>query len=228
MLKHVVLKSMVWNMRWMTRYLGVVTRPFIKWYGDQEVIACGLRHSDGTVRIIYTPTARQLDHNFYKKQKRMWIQTPSEPLQPFSRTLVPQVCLPEARLGEVHRVVSRTKGTRKLRSPKITVKEKTAYDNDMIELNASSDGNLVISWNRAERYEAMIFFLAVEDDNGSSLSGVYTREMFWEYPLIKKASYSVGRPDPFRLEKGKTYTIKLVVVDFDGWVSALGEKLIVY
>ena len=53
-IRHILLKFVVWNMRWMTRYLGFLARPVVSWMADREVIACGFRDTDGGVRIIFS------------------------------------------------------------------------------------------------------------------------------------------------------------------------------
>lgn len=79
-----------------------------------------------------------------------------------------------------------------------------------------------------EQFDPMIYFLTVEDEQGRALSGIYTRENFWEYPFVKKASLSIGGSDPMPLQKDKRYTVKLTIVDFDGWVSCIAKKVFTY
>ena len=74
----------------------------------------------------------------------------------------------------------------------------------------------------------MLHFLVVEDSVGKCLAAVYTRETSWSYPLIRKALLSIAPGDPPDLIESDSYTVKLVYVDFDGWVSALAEKSFIY
>jgi len=208
----------------MTRYLGFVTRPFVSWYGDQEVIACGLRADDQSVRIIYTPKYELEEPWFVKRMNRAWKTARFESTKNYSGTLVRQTLLPDAQLDEVYRVRARRKDrSRVLRSPSITVKKESPFDPNLIQVEYLQNGEAKFSWKAAEKYEIMIYFFTLEDDQGGSLAGVYTRENTWVYPRLKKASYSVGPTDPPPLEKGRSYTAKLVVVDFDGWVSGQGS-----
>jgi len=99
-LKHAFLKSLVWNMRWMTRYVGFIARPFVQWYADQEIIACGLRSEKGDVCIIYSPMPGRLDHSFFKKEGARWSVVSVFPTNNFSGDMVHQVILPNAKIGE--------------------------------------------------------------------------------------------------------------------------------
>jgi len=74
----------------------------------------------------------------------------------------------------------------------------------------------------------MIYFLVIEDSKGDTLSAIYTRENYWTYPLIKKASLSIGPVSPLKLELGKEYKAKLLLVDFDGWVSHIDVQTFVH
>lgn len=227
-LKHAFLKILVWNMRWMTRYFGFIARPFIAWYADQEIIACGLRSEKGDVCIIYTPTPERTKHLFFKKEKK-WTAVRVIAAKNFSGDLVHQIILPDAQLNETYIVEAKKKNKRHtLRSPTITIKEKTHREPDLIKIKKLPDGRIHISWVGGEQYNPMIYFLVLEDDHGNALAGIYTREYFWRYPSIKEASLSVGRNDPPLLQKDMRYTVKLAIVDFDGWVGCASKKVFTY
>ena len=223
------MRFMVWNMRWMTRYFGFIARPFIAWYADREVIACGLRSKNGEVCIIYSPTYDKIDHYFSKKEADQWSIVDVILANNFSGNLVHQVILPNAKVGDIYIVRVRKENTDStICSPKITIKEGTKLSPDLIEIKSLSNGKAHISWRKGEQFDPMIYFLTVEDEQGRALSGIYTRENFWEYPFIKKASLSIGIADPTPLQKNKQYTVKLTIVDFDGWVSYITRKVVTY
>lgn len=228
-LKHAVLKILVWNMRWMTRYLGFIARPFVKWYADQEVIACALRSEKDDIQIMYSPMPGRFDHSFLKKEKRKWETVNAFPTDNFSGDLVLQVILPDAKKGEVY-VVRAQKGNngRTVYSPKITIKERTHLAPGLIEVNSLPNGRACISWKKGEMFDPMIYFFTLENDRGETLVGIYTRDNTWIYPFIKRASLSIGKTDPTPLQKNKQYTAKLTIVDFDGWVSCIGKKVFTY
>lgn len=228
-LKHFFLRILVWNMQWMTQYLGFIARPFIAWYANQEVIACGLRLENGDVCIIYTPTSERTKHRFFKKEQKNWIAVRATTTKNFSGELVHQTILPDAQLDEVYIVKTQKKNKRRvLRSPPIIVKEKTYLKADLIEINTLQGGRVHISWAQGEQYDPMIYFLVVEDDQGNTLAGIYTQEHYWCYPATKRASLSVGRNDPPQLQKNKEHTVKLVIVDFDGWAVCVSKKIFTY
>ena len=52
----------------------------------------------------------------------------------------------------------------------------------------------------------------------------YAREVSWTYPRTKDASLSLGPARPRRLTRGETCTAKLVLVDYQGWVSHVAEQ----
>jgi hypothetical protein len=71
----------------------------------------------------------------------------------------------------------------------------------------------------------MIYFLAIEDERGArTYSAIYTRETYWLYPEIKKASYSVGPANPPVLDSHSRCVARLVLVDYDGWVSHIAHR----
>ena len=70
-LRRLFLLFLMWNMRWMTRYLGFIARPFVRWVASREVIACGMRPDDAdTVTVIFTPVAGHGEHTIAKRQGR--------------------------------------------------------------------------------------------------------------------------------------------------------------
>jgi len=223
-IRHILLKFVVWNMRWMTRYLGFLARPLVSWMADREVIACGFRDTEGGVRIIFSPGKNRGNHWFVRQAVRGWDEVPADPIQNFSGDIVRQVIVPSAQLGEVFRVQANTASGVTINSPRITVKKHTHFDPDLIRLQILPGGVLRCSWFEHKQADTMLHFLVVEDSEGKCLAAVYTRESSWSYPLIRKASLSIGPGEPPGLCESGSYTVKLVFVDFDGWVSALAVK----
>lgn len=227
-IRHILLKFVVWNMRWMTRYLGFLARPVVSWMADREVIACGFRDTDGGVRIIFSPGENRNDHWFVRQAVRGWEEVPADPVKHFSADIVRQVIIPSAHVGEVFRVRAGRANDITVNSPRITVKEETRFEPDLINLQILPGGVLRFSWSESGLGDTMIHFLVVEDSEGKCLAAVYTRESGWSYPLIRKASLSIGPGDPQAFCESGSYTVKLVYVDFDGWVSALAVKSFIY
>ena len=54
--------------------------------------------------------------------------------------------------------------------------------------------------------------------------GVYTREVKWKYPDLGNVSYYIGGKDINRLEKNIKYKARLLLVDYEGWVSHIALK----
>ena len=226
--RHILLRFVVWNMRWMTRYLGFLARPVVSWMADREVIACGFRHTDGGVRIIFSPGKNKGDHWFVRQTVRGWEEVPADPVKNFSGDIVRQVIVPLAQLGETFRVRVNTETGVTVNSPRITVKEETRFNPDLINIQVLPGAVLRISWSESRQADTMLHFLVVEDSEGKCLAAVYTRESSWSYPFIRKASLSIGPGDPPGLSESGSYTVKLVYVDFDGWVSAMAVKSFIY
>lgn len=216
---------MVWNMKYMTHYFGFIARPVVKLVAANEIIACGLKSEQGQNNIIYTPYPGRDDYSFIVKAKT-WQKTLAITTNNFSGQLVRQVSLPEIKDGSIIRVKAKQK-KRNLYSPKITVKQSTQYRDDLIDTENTEKG-LKITWNKCETFKPMLYFLVIEDDKKNNLVGIYTREHRWEYPKIKKASLNVGSIQPINLKRGRKYTIKVVVVDYDGWVPVVVFKKLVY
>ena len=212
----------------MTRYLGFLARPIVSWMADREVIACGFRDADGGVRIIFSPGKNRGNHWFVRQTVRGWEEIPADPVKNFSGDIVRQVIVPSAQRGEVFRVQAVTETGVTLNSPRITVKEETRFNPDLINIQVLPGAVLRISWSESRQADTMLHFLVVEDSEGKCLAAVYTRESSWSYPLVCKASLSIGPGEPPSLSESGSYTVKLVYVDFDGWVSALAEKSFIY
>jgi len=109
-------------------------------------------------------------------------------------------------------------------SPIITIKKVTIYEPELLKIIPSSDGSVAFSWHKAEAYDPMIYFLAIEDMREGIKAAVYTRESSWTYPRVKDASLSLGPAQPPRLTSGEMHVAKLVLIDYEGWVSHIAER----
>jgi hypothetical protein len=220
----VLMRFMVWQMRWMTRHAGFLARPMVRAYAGVEVIACGLRQRDGRVAIIYTPIAGRSRHHAQVRDGRRWQPAVSVPADDFSTPVVRRLLIPTARVGQRYRMRATSSRGRRLSSPVITIKERTQEAPASLAVTASSGGSAVFSWMEAEACDPMIYFLAVEDRRGRNIAAIYTRETSWAYPRTETASLSLGPPRPPSLIRGASYTARLVVVDYQGWVSQLADR----
>ncbi|GMA62180.1 hypothetical protein NZD89_20765 [Alicyclobacillus fastidiosus] len=183
---HFFMRVMVWNMRWMTRYAGFIARPIVRVYGNNEIIACGLRNEDNSVAIIYTPKTGHRNHEVLLREGRQWVHETSNTMENFSGSVVSRLSLPRAQNGMRYKMVGVTANGRRLSSPAITVKPATIYDSTLLEIEATTPRNVLFAWPRAETHDPMIYFLAVEDETGKNTHvAIYTRETFWCYPKTK-------------------------------------------
>jgi len=222
--KYFFLKIMVFSMKWMTRYMGFIAIPFVRWYADREVIACGLRSKNGDVNIIYSPKDNKMKYSFLKKEGKKWIKIDVFSVKKFSNPIVHQVKIPKAKLNEVYRVYTKNKENKKnLHSPDITIKKDSIDLSNIINIKLLNKEKLKISWEEGDSYDPMIYFLVVENNKRETLSAIYTRDNFWTYPLVKKTSLSLLNNPP-KIDKSKIY-IKLIIVDFDGWATGMGSKV---
>ena len=217
------LRFMVWNMRWMTRYIGFVARPIVRLYAAQEVIACGLREKSGDVSVIYTPWQGRKNHHAVVWEREMWKLSQMIPMENFSEVVLRNL-LPNAHVGEKYRILAENSRGRSLHSPDITIKEHTTRDDTLMRVSAHTNGSVEFKWKDAHTHDPLIYFLVVEDERKNTHSAIYTREQFWVYPKIKRASLSVGPVVVPNLDSTKTYVAKLLLVDFDGWVSHIAQQ----
>lgn len=222
---HFFMRVMVWNMRWMTRYAGFIARPIVRIYGNNEIIACGLRNEDNSVAVIYTPKTGHRDHAVLLREGRQWMHETSTPMENFSGSVVSRLSVPQAQNGMRYKMVGVTANGRRLSSPTITVKPTTINDPTLLEIESTTRRNVRFAWPRAETHDPMLYFLTVESETGENTHvAIYTRETFWCYPKINTASYSVGPASPLPLDPDKRYVVKLILVDYDGWVSHMAVR----
>jgi hypothetical protein len=219
-----LMRFAVCNMRWATRYAGFAARPIVRAYASVEVIACGLRERDARAAIMYTPAPGHTAHHVRVYDCRRWRPVETARMADFSRPIVCRVLIPAARIGQRYRVRATHWLGWSISSPTITVKEATIYEPKLLTTAPSSDKSVTFSWVAAEAYDPMVYFLAVEDARGVNQAAIYTREASWTYPRITAASLSLGPAPPPRLTRGETFTAKLVLVDYQGWVSHVAEQ----
>ncbi len=221
-----LMRVMVWNMRWMTRHVGFVARPIVRWYGANEIIACGLRDSEGRVGMIYTPRSGHRDHRVLVRKGRRWLATGFKTTGPFAGPVVLHFAAPGAQNGLRFKLQGTTTRGRQLSSPNITVKPHTVYDPTLLDISwTTTNPSVLFSWQGAERYDPMIYFLAVENAcHTCTYAAIYTRETFWRYPETNRASYSVGPSRPAPLDPENRFIAKLLLVDYEGWVSHMAVR----
>ncbi|MCH7883319.1 hypothetical protein IIA95_02810 [Patescibacteria group bacterium] len=226
-IKRMTMRFMVWNMRWMTRYFGFIARPMVRFYASQEIIACGLSDEEGKTFIIYTPSKNVKNYVVHVLRNK-WLPKKTAVAPNFSGTVVSCRLVPDAESGDIYKVRAETARGRMLSSPAITNKGNTIYGDDLLNIAPLSNDSVYLSWEKAEEYDPMIYFLVIENSVGDTLSAIYTRENFWTYPLVKQVSLSVGPVPSPKLEAGKTYKTKLLLVDFDGWVSHIDVQTFIH
>jgi len=219
-----LLRLMVVMMKYMTRYLPLIAHPVIAWVARNEVIACGLRTDSGEVHVIFTPTPTRGSHSTVRlrpgdEELREMVRSAD-----FAAGVVEQHGVPGAKIGDVLQVRAEDSRSKRLyRSPYIHVKQHTVMNNSALKAMVSGT-QVKFAWDVASSLEPMIFFLAVMEVAGKTLAGIYTRETSWMYPFTARASLSVGPADVPGLIPDQSYRARLVVVDYDGWVSLLAEQ----
>ena len=223
-MKNIVLRFLVWNMCWMTRYAGFIARPLVRLYADREVIACGLREMDGSVSIIYTPWPGHREYRIAPRKGARREPLPRTPARNFSGTVVLKTLVPTARIGERYAITAQDACGRLFRSPDITIKERTVHNDALLAVSRRTRGSVTFEWKSARYCDPLIYFFIVEDDIGATHAALYTRETRWTYPDTHRASLSVGPAPAPPLTEGASYTAKLLLVDFDGWVSYFAER----
>jgi len=223
-MKRLILRFLVWNMRWMTRYLGFIARPIVRLYASREVIACGFRETDGGVSIIYTPWPGRKDYRMTARKGARRESFPLTPARNFSGTFVLKTSAPMAESGERYRMIAKDERGRTFRSPDITIKERTVRNDALLAVSARAGGSVTFEWKNARHYDPLIYFFIVEDNAGATHAALYTRESRWTYPYTRRASLSVGPALVPPLTNGTAYVAKLLLVDFDGWVSYFAEQ----
>ena len=216
---------MVWAMRILSRYFGIIARPLVQLVARSEIIACGLRSGTGGVYIIFSPQAGRQRHRVERRTAEGWIAEEPTEQAPYADGLVQMISLPKPIIGEQYRIVADGE-KRRYSSPVIIIKETTGT----VPLSVApyGSGSALVSWSTVDRKEAMIFFLLAEDNQKRPLAGIYTREKRWIYPHTRTASLSIGADQPELLEDNHLYHFRLIVVDFDGWVKAIGSHSLQY
>lgn len=218
--KQNILRFLMWNMRWMTRYVGFVARPFARFYAGQEVLACGIRDDSG-LHIIYIEKYGESDYTF-SKNSNTWHDIEWKEENDFAAGLVRDISVGGASLGELYRVCAEKKSGRVICSPSITIKGDTADISDSLQVSRQG-GKVKFDWLEAEKHKSMVYFLSIEG-NEETFAAIYTKETTWTYSYLKSASLSLGPENPRPIEDKVEYLVKLILIDFDGWVSHKAEK----
>ena len=212
-------KFLVWNMDWMVRVFGFVPRYFINIYANNEVIACGLHESDGTLKIIFTPSHKHAYHRLKsigtsKVENEHAQKTPID-LHPYKNPLIYSFS-PSVAEGVTLQVLATYKGRsflNQISSPYITVKAETIDLKNVMHYDGT-----YIEWRRAEKYKPMIYFLILLDRNKNSIAGVYMTGTSWKVGSYNNVALIVG--DLKRIEScANLASVELMLIDFEGWVS---------
>ena len=224
-MKKLILRFLVFAMRIMTRHVGIISRPLVKWYANREIIACGYRRKEGKVGVIYSLVKQRKEHYIVVKQILRWKEHASVDGEDFSGNGIKVKLVPEIGNRQIIQVrAHRLNAKSIIKSPRITVKEETKYDASLLKIAVESASSIHFSWESAEEYDPLLYFLTVADENNKTWIAIYTRETFWSFPKFKTASLTIGPNDTAALEKGRRYSAKLVVVDYDGWVPVISER----
>ncbi len=205
-------------MKYINRFLPFIARPIVQLIGDHEVIACGLMlENEASPVIIYSPS-QQRDHWFVNKRVNNKKHQPAGQRTKLIGDLIVYQAVPEAALGDIYQVRAYHNTNGRLRiSPDIHIKMQTDVDNNLISTEENTEGTR-IDWRVVpQHYQAMIYFIGIEDKNGEGICGIYTRETELQVPSLKQmALYLPGQAG--KLQSGQVYVAHLFVVDYEGWV----------
>ena len=202
----------------MTRLMGPVARAIVRWIAEREVIACGLRAADGSVRIIFSPQSGQISHRVQKKAAGKWIPADFSATDDFASDLVRQFIVSNAQIDDVYRVVADHPNRRALTSPVIHVKPDTRYLSSL-SVEFDQAGGVLVGWPKERCTGAMLYFFTIQKQGGPATVGAYTRDRFLNFPDLLTASLTIGISDPPPLALGTEYKVQVVVVDYEGWVG---------
>lgn len=210
------MRIMVFIMRYMTKYAPRLARVIVRQVAEREIIACGLRMNiEENPCVIYIPRPDRSAPEVWDIREKRLLKAKS--ISDFSDGLVKKMVLSDTSLGTVCRLISESSNNGQISSPDIYIKPITRRDDDLLEVMATPTG-ISISWKAGEEHKPMIYFLVIEDQE-QALVGIYTRDTKWTYPDVHLASLDVGAEKIRDLKDGETLTMKLLLVDYDGWVS---------
>jgi len=177
---------------------------------------------------LFTPLSR-IDKNITFLKNRVggdYIETESIKINNYSGDIVHQVQIEHTKLDDVYRVRAEhvyNNGMRIVSSPKIQIKRDTIQNDKLLTCHINKHGFITLSWRNAKYLKPMIYFLAV-DDEIKSYAAIYTRELAWTYPNFNKASLAIKINPKNVLIKGNKYVARLLLVDYEGWVSHIAVK----
>jgi hypothetical protein len=228
---HFIMRVMVVFMRLLTRLAPWLARPMVARVAELEIIACGLRPwGDERVTLIYTPKESRGVHRFYNLDQNRETEISAKSTEDFSPGLVRQAEVLSPQIGQIYIIRAPCIGgtpTEMRSSPKIYVKAETNRIDEELTITPLPHGEVRLEWKESKTHDPMIFFLVVEDDT-KALVGIYTRAAYWRYPHVGQTSLDVGAENIEPLQEGHTYTSRLLLVDYDGWVSHLAIKKFTY
>jgi len=214
-----ILRFLMWNMKWMTRHIGFVARPFARFYASQEVLACGIRDDSG-VHIIFIEKFGEREFTF-SKMSTTWSLFDGDYEQDYAPDLVREIRLDGGLLGEYYRVCGEKKSGKAICSPSITIKAETVDISDSLSVRRQGE-ELIFEWPSADRFDSMVYFLTIEG-NAETFAAIYTKETTWTYSNFRSAPLSLGPPNVKPIDDEQEYVVKLILIDYDGWVSHKAE-----
>ena len=197
-------------------------RRFVRYVAVNEVIACGLMDERNQLIVIFSPQM-QREHRIGLWKEEQFNERPTGDPGPFIGQLVLKARTLDAKQGEVFRVLAKHKAKDKqVHSPNIVMKMRTDYRDELLICQKTPAGFLW-TWEKIPaEYEAMLYFLGFEDQDGEGRIGIYTRELHFTYPGKKEGILFLNGQNP-ELDEGKEYRITLVVVDYNGWVPMVAR-----
>lgn len=172
---------------------------------------------------MFSPEGK-IDHLVKKVVNKKLLIIPFEPAKDFTSNLVKQVSLLQASTNDLYIIQGMNKNkTRIYFSPKILIKEETVIDNSLLEVKKNQE-SVSFHWSKAKKYRPMIYFLSLESTNEEHTRvGIYTRDTNWYYPNTRKIPLILNN-STMHIPASGHYQAKLVLVDFDGWVSHLATQ----
>ena len=227
-MRRLVLFLTIVAMKWLNRILPLPVRALVRYAATNEVIACGLMDETNTqAMVIYSPQM-QRDHRLGVWKNGQFTERPTAAAEPFIGQMVVKTTAVKAENGEVYRILARHMSRDKqVHSPDIVMKMRTLRRNELLECTSTETG-LIWSWRKIpNEYTAMLYFLGIEDHEGRSVFGVYTRERQISYPRLNEGILFLNGYEG-ELSKGEEYRATLIVVDYDGWVPLVSTNVAVY
>lgn len=209
----------------MNRIIPGPVRALLRYVAANEVIACGLMDdSDSHPIVIFSPQM-QRNHRLGVRQKRRFHERRMEAPEPFIGDMVIQTKAVDAEKGDVYRVWAQHRSrSKQVHSPDIVMKMQTDRRNDLLECRTTKNSMIWYWGDIPGEYRGMIYFLGIEDIDGTPMFGAYTGEKHFTYPRCHEGVLFLNGRE-VELNKGKQYRASLHLVDYDGWVPLVSENI---